>query len=358
MRSILLEQAARYPCMQPQDAVKLLYQRAFGCGHLIEDLAAATAFAAREMAAVPEDGGALPSESIGGGLCRLSLRAPQVRALGAEALARMMAHTAARHEADPARFARELDELTALTRVSLLPFSAEALDDYLRAYRAQGMPPARHSEAYRAAYAPAYRVVDARYGLLLPLLTDATAHHRANGRALLALDGMSAAGKSTLAALLAPVWNANVFHMDDFFLPPALRTPERLAEPGGNVDYERFLREVLGPLEAGVPFAYRRYDCHADAFVEARVEPTAVTLLEGSYALHPAFWACYERLHPVTAYLRVDEETQRRRILRRNGERMLGRFEREWLPLEKTYASAYDIARRADYALEVDAWDA
>ena len=38
--------------------------------------------------------------------------------------------------------------------------------------------------------------------------------------------------------------------MDDFFLPPALRTPERRSEPGGNVHYERFLTEVLPNLRS------------------------------------------------------------------------------------------------------------
>ena len=32
--------------------------------------------------------------------------------------------------------------------------------------------------------------------------------------------------------------------MDDYFLQPYQRTEERLAEPGGNVDYERFKEEI------------------------------------------------------------------------------------------------------------------
>jgi hypothetical protein len=51
--------------------------------------------------------------------------------------------------------------------------------------------------------------------------------------------------------------------MDDFFLPFEQKTPERLAQPGGNADHERFAREVLGHLNRGEAFAYRRYDCGA-----------------------------------------------------------------------------------------------
>ena len=72
-------------------------------------------------------------------------------------------------------------------------------------------------------------------------------------RVLVAIDGRCAAGKTTLAASLQAQLGCNVFHMDDFFLRPEQRTPERLHQPGGNVDFERFLTEVLRPLYDGDP---------------------------------------------------------------------------------------------------------
>ena len=57
---------------------------------------------------------------------------------------------------------------------------------------------------------------------------------------IITIDGCAASGKSTLAKELQPVYNAEVIHMDDFFLPFDLRTKERLDEPGGNIHYERF----------------------------------------------------------------------------------------------------------------------
>lgn len=73
-------------------------------------------------------------------------------------------------------------------------------------------------------------------------------------RVIIAIDGQCTSGKTTLAAALADCYDCNVFHMDEFFLRPEQRTPERFAELGGNVDYERFLEEVLIPLSAGEPF--------------------------------------------------------------------------------------------------------
>ncbi|MBQ7816856.1 MAG: uridine kinase, partial [Oscillospiraceae bacterium] len=58
-----------------------------------------------------------------------------------------------------------------------------------------------------------------------------------------AIDGPCASGKSSLGNFLNDNFICNVFHMDDFFLPPEMKTAERLAEVGGNVDYERFGKE-------------------------------------------------------------------------------------------------------------------
>ena len=70
-------------------------------------------------------------------------------------------------------------------------------------------------------------------------------------RFILAIDGRCASGKTTIATELAHTLNADLIHMDDFFLRPEQRTPERLAIPGENIDHERFLTEVLEPLRAG-----------------------------------------------------------------------------------------------------------
>ena len=86
---------------------------------------------------------------------------------------------------------------------------------------------------------------------------------------IVALDGRCASGKTTLAALLQQRTGCSVVHMDHFFLRPEQRTRERLEQPGGNVDYERFLAEVLEPLRAGKDCSYRPYDCKQQKLAEA-----------------------------------------------------------------------------------------
>jgi hypothetical protein len=80
-------------------------------------------------------------------------------------------------------------------------------------------------------------------------------------RVVVAIDGRSAAGKTTLALELGHRIGAPVIHLDHFFLRPEQRTKERLDEPGGNVDYERFIEEVLAPIRRGDSFSYRPFDC-------------------------------------------------------------------------------------------------
>ena len=78
------------PRMEPQDAVKLAYQSAFGCGHLLPAQETCARMIETEMAAIAEDENEWPFTLIGNGLCRLNLASPPVRALGAEMIARMM----------------------------------------------------------------------------------------------------------------------------------------------------------------------------------------------------------------------------------------------------------------------------
>ena len=91
----------------------------------------------------------------------------------------------------------------------------------------------------------------------------------ADGPLLVALDGRCAAGKTTIAAQMARQYGWGVVHLDDFFLQPIQRTPQRMAEPGGNLDRERLIAEVLEPLRAGQQGSYRLFDCRTMALVPA-----------------------------------------------------------------------------------------
>lgn len=168
-------------------------------------------------------------------------------------------------------------------------------------------------------------------------------------RVLIAIDGRSGSGKTTLAQRLAEQYQANLYHMDDFFLQPYQRTPERLAEVGGNVDYERFQKEVLTPLLAGQEFTYGIFDCKQQKITEQRQGGTAqVHIIEGSYSQHPYFGQHYD----MTICLDIDAREQEERIRRRNGEAMLSRFVEEWIPKENAYLEKFRIMETCDFYIK------
>ena len=154
---------------------------------------------------------------------------------------------------------------------------------------------------------------------------------------IVAIDGKCTSGKTTLASELAQVYDCNVFHMDDFFLRPVQRTPERFAQVGGNVDYERFHEEVLLPLRSGKAFSYRPFDCGSFTLAESvAVTPKKLNIVEGTYSHHPYFGDPYD----LKILLTVDEETQRQRILKRPAF-LHKRFFEEWIPMENRYFDAH-----------------
>lgn len=332
--------------MQATDAVKLIYQSEFAGGHMVSSEAQSEKRMKEERrTAKAECAPSFAFEDIGGGLCRMHLGALAALGLAASTANRFFLNTADAVRGDAARFERKLSVLLECCRAGALPFDAEETAAYIAALRAKGYPPASHSEPYRLAYAPAYRVVSADYRGFIEVFCRIDALMKKGEPVRVAIDGRSAAGKSRLAELIKGVYRATVFHMDDFFLPSEKRTPQRLAEPGGNVDFERFLAEAATGIKSGGGVFYRAYDCKTGVLGEPiKAAPAPLRIVEGAYSLHPALFDLYD----LKIFLGVGKEEQRRRILQRNGEALLRRFTEEWIPLEEEYIAALQIPRRCD----------
>ena len=165
------------------------------------------------------------------------------------------------------------------------------------------------------------------------------------GTVRIAIDGRCGSGKSTFAEMLSKEVDCNLFHMDDFYLTPEKRSQERLSEPGGNVDRERFLEEVLIPATKGEAVFYRAYDCKIQANKSSvKMEPQKVLITEGSYACHPELFSFYD-LH---IFLSVSSETQMQRIISRNGKERAEVFKNKWIPLEEKYFEFFDIEKKCE----------
>lgn len=343
MKEILKAHARLYPKMGPRDAVKLLYQATFGGGHILTDREKAENFLAKERQGVTVTDRPA-TEAIGGGYARLYLDSAAIRDVPSPLLARLFLLSNQSIPAEMPLFQKRLDLLSALTASGEMPFSSDELKAYLAGYAAEGYPMVSHTEAYHEAYHPAYRVIRSTYARLLPLIA-AIEEKKGTQPFVIAIDGRCASGKSTAAALLKTVYpEADLVHMDDFFLPPTLRTPARYAEPGGNVDYDRFRTEVSEKLGKG-NFAYTRFDCSKMAFGDQiPVRGDGLVIIEGSYALHPKLGLKTD----LRVFSDVAPETQLSRIALRDGEEAKKKFVSTWIPLEEAYFAAFSVRENAD----------
>ncbi len=161
---------------------------------------------------------------------------------------------------------------------------------------------------------------------------------------LVALDGRCAAGKTTLAGELSAALDGFSIHMDDFFLPFELRTPERMEEVAGNMDLARFLNEVLLPLSNGETVIYKPYSCHVRSFTDSFTLPRKrIYIIEGSYSLHPILREFYD----LSVFVSTDSATQLKRIEARKPE-ALSAFVSRWIPYEERYFAACGVEEHCD----------
>jgi len=252
-------------------------------------------------------------------------------------------HLTAQHAVqDPTGLEQSLDALYTLD------FPPEEVSRILSEYRAQGCPMVRHSETYRKVYTPAYRVIRQQYAQYIPLLTAIDRQLASGAPVRVAIDGPCASGKSTLGTVLNAIYGCPVVHMDDFFLRPEQRTPERLAQPGGNVDYERFDREVLSPLCKGTAASYRPWQCSTGSFgPKLIVEPSPLLVVEGCYSLRMDLRDCYT----LRVWLEAPWEVRRLRLLERGGPSCLEMFQNHWIPMEDRYFQAQQVQSCCDVSL-------
>lgn len=305
MERMLLEYREKYPLMTLQDAVRLVYEAAFGPENEEDDRIE------KEGSALGPEQLARPyTEALCGGYCRMNLSVLQV--LPAGVLGKM-----AQISVDGGDEELYRQGLEVLARSRALGFWAHEVKTY------QKQPPIRppHSPAFEQAYAPAYRVIREELGRYLGLIVRICRLLYTKGEVTVAIDGQSAAGKTTLAALLKEVFDCNVFRTEDFMRD-------------GWFDCQKFEQRVLAKLNSGKPFS-----CGGQKF-----QPRRLNVAEGLYSMHPSLQKYYE----LKVYMGVSSLVQSERILKREGESRFGRYAGQWLPRENAYLERMKIALKSD----------
>jgi uridine kinase len=153
--------------------------------------------------------------------------------------------------------------------------------------------------------------------------------------ALVCIDGLGGAGKSTLAEAVASERpDVTVVHGDDFYGPQAgdwtTWTPQQGYER--YFDHDRLEDQILRPLRSGSRASFQRYDWSANALADwVEVDPDGLVVVEGVYLLRPRL----RRYWDLAIYVDAARDLRQRRMHAR-GQNDAGWIDR-WAAAEDYY---------------------
>jgi uridine kinase len=162
------------------------------------------------------------------------------------------------------------------------------------------------------------------------------------GGRLVCVDGPAGSGKTTLADRLRRGSDrldrrSTVVHMDDLY-----------AGWSGLAQVDAQLEGLLGPMAAGEPGRYRRFDWEAGTFAETVVvPPVPVLVLEGVGSGSARF----EHLRTVLVWVEAPYDVRMSRGLERDGEAFAPHWE-QWAQDEGALFARERTRERADLLLE------
>lgn len=344
----ICEHFKAHPKIEIPDLFKFLYQSAFGCEHMCGNTDNVLTFLKQEISNATSTK-CLDIVELDGEYFRLSTEYIN-KGLSPKTLAKLFILSAKKEENGLSLLKQKLEVAKALILSGDLPFNYNEFLNKLALWEEKGFPPLHHSAEFKAEYNPSYRVISKKFLPLIPLLLKIDTA-LCQGSLTLAIEGGSASGKTTLSVLLEKIYDCTVFHMDDFFLQPHQRTKERLSTPGGNIDYERFLKEILIPLGKNEAITYCPFNCSSMALdPPITLKPERLCVIEGAYSMHPALKSNYN----LSVFLDISPSLQRSRILNRNTPAFAKRFFEEWIPLEELYFEELDVKNSCDLLIEIN----
>ena len=197
---------------------------------------------------------------------------------------------------------------------------------------------------------------------VLERLVELLATTAPDRRLRVAVDGVDASGKTTLADALAPalaphraVARAST---DSFHRPREERYRRGRDSPEGcyhgTFDLPALLGRLLEPFARDGSYVPAVFDLEADApvpLVRLQAPADAVLVVDGVFLQRPELAHCWD----LVVHLRVpDEEVLRRAVLRDGGdpEEVRARYRTRYLPAQRLYEAEADPAARADVVLD------
>lgn len=161
MDSYLLEQIKRHPACGPEDVIKMCYQASFGAEHLVVNKEMFCLCFEKEWAETEPTPEPL-YEEISADFCRVNLGAWKYAGLPVQSLIDLFFKGTEALKPIPDRLAvfdAHMELYLATLKTVWPPEKTALLEQVLQAYRETGLSPIHHSEAYRIAENPHYRLI-------------------------------------------------------------------------------------------------------------------------------------------------------------------------------------------------------
>lgn len=336
MKIIIEEFKNKYPLMQLEDYIKLLFQCEFGPEHLVTDKEKVIAYIKEEL---NNDSiyDKYVVESLNNNLCRFHFN--QLNETEINVLADLFIKTSQLHNGNKKHFISELQQLSS---------QKKEWNSLIKEYLDKGIRPVHHSVIYRDAYKPHYRLIKYDFGVYFNLITKIYEQIKSNNAIVIAIDGRCGSGKSNLAELLATIFDCNLVHIDDYFIPMSERKTNWKDEIAGNINFDRLEKEVLSNLKTNDSYIDCKYSCQKNEYSEQiSIQNKKITIIEGSYSLHNSI----DQYYDYKVFLTCSGDTQKGRIVERNKE-YYSMFESTWIPMEERYFKEMNIESKADIIID------
>lgn len=156
---------------------------------------------------------------------------------------------------------------------------------------------------------------------------------------VIAVDGRSGTGKSTLSASIARHVGATLIDQDDFYAGGDIETWRRLtaSEKADRViDWRRVRAEALLPLRSGTQARWRPFDWEAmEGLASASItaQPSRIVILDGAYSSRPEL----ADLIDLSILVTLPEAVRRARLQQREGEDFVSEWFFIWDEAEEYY---------------------
>lgn len=343
MNEYILQQFNKYH-LEIEDAIKLIYQGTLGVSHLIKNEDVAYKYLEDEYNSIKNVTSPCPLvEKISNDYSRLHLMSLNDSGLTLNTLFKMFLISSTL-EKDEKSFFDSLNKLISYSKKKMLPIDYNKLVTFLENYKNEGYPPISHSLQYKHKYQPHYRVISNQFADNIEVFCKIDKLLGKKSPVVICIDGKCGGGKSYLANTISKVYDAPIIRGDDYFLPKQEKSANRMKEIGGNIHYEKMKREVFDNLDKD-SVTITPFDCSSQSYLDKVVIPIQkLVIIEGSYVTHPYF----EYKADLVVFVDVDNNIQQERILNRNGDVMLGLFNKYWIPMENAFFEKYKTKELAD----------